>query len=311
MKSTPHITIANPCHEDWNTMTPAQQGRHCAACQKQVTDFTTMSDEQMLAFFTRSTESVMCGRFLPAQLNRELIAPTRKRHFPGILIKRIAATVLLLQSAVSAATAQQKDSVRVEQTDKKDTAILPQLPLQIKGRVTGILKEYRAGIALKIRGTDITTKTDRNGRFVLQLPDGFDSAKIIIEEDRSTPPITFSYYEVGHKQVPYSDIVAGKEIVLRSKPLIVSVAGNFPNPSVPSKPIDMPAVTGFTTMSTPRQQNTDLPILWTKDPRIALINFPKTSTLWKRLTAYWKGERSEIENLHLQTIKDKQANKRP
>ncbi|PQJ11709.1 hypothetical protein CJD36_007905 [Flavipsychrobacter stenotrophus] len=275
-----------------------------------MTDFTTMSDEQMPAFFAHSTDSVMCGRFLPAQLNRDLVAPISRSTIPGILIKRIAAMVLLVQSMVSAATAQQKDSVRVEQTDKKDTAILPQLPLQIKGRVTGILKEYRAGIALKIRGTDITTKTDRNGRFVLQLPDGFDSAKIIIEEDRSTPPYTFSYYEVMHKQVRYSDIAAGKEIVLSSKPLIVSVAGTFPNPSVPAKPIDVPAVTGFTTMTTPRQQTVDLPTLWTKDPRTTLMNFPKTSTVWKRLTAYWKGERSEIENLHLQAIKDKQTNKR-
>lgn len=292
-------------------MTPVQQGRHCAACQKQVTDFTTMNDEQMLTFFTRSTDSVMCGRFLPSQLSRDLISPTRIRSVPGILIKRIAAMALLVQSMVSAATAQQKDSVRVEQTDKKDTAILPQLPLQIKGRVTGIPKEYRSGIALKISGTDITTKTDRNGRFVLQLPEGFDSAKIIIEEDRSAPPYTFSYYEVGHKQVRYTDIATGKEIVLKCRPVVFLTSyGNFPNPLVPAKPIDTPAVTGFTTMTTPRQQNTDLPTLWTKDPRIALINFPKTSTVWKRLTAYWKGERSEIENLHLQAIKDKQTKKR-
>ena len=34
--------IPNPCHEDWNKMTPEDKGRHCSVCDKVVIDFTKM-----------------------------------------------------------------------------------------------------------------------------------------------------------------------------------------------------------------------------------------------------------------------------
>ena len=35
--------IAKPCHEDWNRMSPNDQGRHCAACEKTVVDLVPLS----------------------------------------------------------------------------------------------------------------------------------------------------------------------------------------------------------------------------------------------------------------------------
>ena len=43
------LTIPEPCHESWATMTPAAQGRHCAACAKTVVDFSRMTDAQVVA----------------------------------------------------------------------------------------------------------------------------------------------------------------------------------------------------------------------------------------------------------------------
>lgn len=68
------ITIPEPCHENWNNMTPAEQGRYCAVCSKEVKDFSNMNDEKMQIFLNKTSGKV-CGRFDTSQVNRELIAP--------------------------------------------------------------------------------------------------------------------------------------------------------------------------------------------------------------------------------------------
>jgi hypothetical protein len=64
------ITIPKPCHEDWNIMTPSEQGRHCNACCKTVTDFTAMSDEAVQQYFSKNKNEKLCGRFKNEQLSR-------------------------------------------------------------------------------------------------------------------------------------------------------------------------------------------------------------------------------------------------
>lgn len=69
-----NISIPNPCHEDWNTMTPDQTGRHCSICAKSVVDFTGMSDEAVKHFFLdRKANERICGRFKQTQLQRIVI----------------------------------------------------------------------------------------------------------------------------------------------------------------------------------------------------------------------------------------------
>jgi hypothetical protein len=72
-----HLEIPTPCHEDWNKMNPEAQGHFCNSCQKTVTDFTSMSDAQLIAFFKNPRPSV-CGRFNGEQLERDILMP-RKR----------------------------------------------------------------------------------------------------------------------------------------------------------------------------------------------------------------------------------------
>ena len=71
MKEQLYLSIPEPCHEDWNKMTPVEQGRHCAVCQKNVVDFTNEADEAIVDFFNNYNGSA-CGRFTDEQLNRPL-----------------------------------------------------------------------------------------------------------------------------------------------------------------------------------------------------------------------------------------------
>jgi hypothetical protein len=64
-----HLNIPEPCHENWQQMTPNEQGRHCLSCQKTVVDFTLMSDQEILNYISRATTSI-CGHFNNDQLNK-------------------------------------------------------------------------------------------------------------------------------------------------------------------------------------------------------------------------------------------------
>ncbi|WP_207632453.1 carboxypeptidase-like regulatory domain-containing protein [Foetidibacter luteolus] len=71
MKEKISLHVPTPCHEDWNKMTPTQQGRFCGSCAKQVVDFSLMTDQQVLNYF-RSNTGNTCGRFMGSQLQRPL-----------------------------------------------------------------------------------------------------------------------------------------------------------------------------------------------------------------------------------------------
>jgi hypothetical protein len=63
------IYIPEPCHENWGSMTPNEQGRFCGSCQKTVVDFTTFFAEDIQNYFTKHYGQKVCGRFKKQQLN--------------------------------------------------------------------------------------------------------------------------------------------------------------------------------------------------------------------------------------------------
>ncbi|MBA3683323.1 MAG: hypothetical protein H0W73_19470 [Bacteroidetes bacterium] len=64
------ISINEPCHENWDKMTPNDKGAFCLSCQKNVVDFSNKTITQIKDFFKKkeSNESV-CGRFDESQLD--------------------------------------------------------------------------------------------------------------------------------------------------------------------------------------------------------------------------------------------------
>lgn len=64
------INIAEPCHENWEGMSPNPQGKHCSKCDKTVYDFSRYTDSEIINFF--KTGPKVCGRFSDTQLGRDL-----------------------------------------------------------------------------------------------------------------------------------------------------------------------------------------------------------------------------------------------
>lgn len=68
MKTYYSISIPEPCHEDWNQMTPKDKGRFCDSCSKTVIDFTKMNTYEIQDFLSQNQENRICGHFKQTQL---------------------------------------------------------------------------------------------------------------------------------------------------------------------------------------------------------------------------------------------------
>ncbi|WP_052259402.1 hypothetical protein [Flavobacterium sp. KMS] len=67
------ISIPEPCHENWDKMTPAENGRFCISCSKTVVDFTRMLPDEVQHFFIANKNKSVCGRFKNSQLENVTI----------------------------------------------------------------------------------------------------------------------------------------------------------------------------------------------------------------------------------------------
>lgn len=97
------ISVPTPCHENWDAMSPREQGRHCAQCDHVVADLTTATDAQLVALFT-SDSKPKCARFDPRQLDRALGAAEKQQQSR---LPAAAFTSLLAVAAGHEALAQQ------------------------------------------------------------------------------------------------------------------------------------------------------------------------------------------------------------
>ncbi|MDB5197393.1 MAG: hypothetical protein JWP88_1764 [Flaviaesturariibacter sp.] len=72
-----NLSIPEPCHQSWNDMSPTGTGRYCGSCQKEVIDFTHMSESQLIAYF-KQPKGATCGRFHTDQLGHDLTVPPKR-----------------------------------------------------------------------------------------------------------------------------------------------------------------------------------------------------------------------------------------
>jgi hypothetical protein len=119
------LTIPKPCHENWDNMTPVQQGKFCGSCQKQVVDFSDMSDRQVAEFFKKPSTGSICGRFMTDQLDRSIEIP--KKRIPWLkYFFQFALPAFLVSIKASAQKTQ--GTVAITKT-VKDTTKIPKYPV--------------------------------------------------------------------------------------------------------------------------------------------------------------------------------------
>lgn len=178
------LGIPEPCHENWNNMKPEEKGRFCNSCQKTVMDFRDMSDRQLAEFFKKPAGSV-CGRFNADQLNREIQIP--RKHIPWVKYFFQFSLPAFLFSMKAAAqgrvVVQEKTSIqektgfssagnKIQLIENSSDSIPKNNRIVLKGFITDETGRAVEKASITIKGTNIGTLTDENGKFSLACSSG-------------------------------------------------------------------------------------------------------------------------------------------
>jgi len=62
------FSVPNPCNENWNGMSPKDNGLYCNSCQKVVIDFTNKTKEEIINYINANARQKMCGTFKTSTL---------------------------------------------------------------------------------------------------------------------------------------------------------------------------------------------------------------------------------------------------
>ena len=205
MKKTKSIIVSvpKPCSENWDKMTPAERGRHCASCNKTVIDFSAFTDRELFDFISKNTGSV-CGRLSPYQVNRPIVSYEQNN---SSLWQRIMMGTALVTSMAACNESPNNSQTIPPQTSQLNT------DSGKKKSNTGLENNYISGrmideksgwhishLAIRIKGTKYYAVTDTTGNFKISVPDSIIGKKIklAIDEDSLYEIMPYSYREIEY-----------------------------------------------------------------------------------------------------------------
>jgi len=219
-----YLSIADPCHEDWNKMTPVEQGRFCSSCQKNVVDFTMQTDEEIISFFN-NYNGTACGRFTDEQLDR----PIQKIELkPASSFLKYAAG-LLLPAFLFATKA--KGQFKDQLTKVTCEPTKPDLGQMLSGKVGFISLDHKStsfhitgrvideatnepvvGVSIMIKGTNQGVVTDDKGSYSIFIP----SKKSVLQ-----------YSSIGYemKEIKANVLNRANDVVVKMKAATMGMLG--------------------------------------------------------------------------------------
>lgn len=173
------ISIPKSCPEHWSGMQQVAGGSYCLSCQKKVTDFTAFNQEAIQDWFLLHQNEKICGRFYSRQL------VVQAEHLPKVDVwitlrtKILAASVLIfpftLKASGSLTKKQAIEAAPVTDRSSHSQRFNQQIELAdsirtIKGIVLDkATNEVIPGAVVKIKGTNIKSSSDINGKFQISL----------------------------------------------------------------------------------------------------------------------------------------------
>lgn len=212
-KETPiKLEIPKPCTENWNSMSPTEKGRHCEKCATIVTDFSKMSDGDIINFLAEGKGSG-CGNFKNSQINRSIQKDLPVKHYGQGFIPALfsAAFSLFIHQNASA----QDHSTKLEGTEYVTPIATENIEVGVKSAsptsISGVIvsAEDKEGVPFAliwIEGTKVGMQTDFDGNFSIDIPPGMTLDEIVLVAS-----------SLGFKQVSFCpQRTAGLEIKLEN-----------------------------------------------------------------------------------------------
>ena len=252
------LSIPTPCHEDWDNMTPVARGKFCGSCQKQVVDFSNMSDREIAQFFKNPSIGSVCGRFMQDQLERNIEIPKKRipwvRYFfqmvtPAFLVSMRATAqgkvkLNTTSSAFSSCSKTTGEMIPIkEKTLIADTLLMPPnkrdepiILLQAKPRISN---ESVSQIRLQSKNNFQDTITLPEVIFVsyssIKGKVSMGTTSIVVKDSSVSIPLQNELIGgvVGGISVcRYSDIKMQKDSIIRKifNPIVLKKFKVFPNP---------------------------------------------------------------------------------
>ena len=115
------LHINEPCTENWESMTTAEQGKFCKQCNKTVFDFTTATDTEIVKHIEKMKDEMFCGRFEENQLDRWIEKSDIKTTNPRLY--RFLISFMLLGAGQSSQAQTTSPQENVEAKKKVDSLL--------------------------------------------------------------------------------------------------------------------------------------------------------------------------------------------
>ena len=169
------ISIPTPCHQKWSDLTPVSGGGFCTSCQKEVIDFTGLSENEIGRYL--STSGGVCGRFRKEQLKTPYLLKESTRIRPGISLIKAGVIGAFLMLMIKPTLAQEKtqkqktEVVQEKQNDLTKSASAENDEYWIEGSIQDKYDHSAIpGANLSLRGTAHGTTSDADGYFRFPVP---------------------------------------------------------------------------------------------------------------------------------------------
>jgi hypothetical protein len=198
-------------------MTPTTAGRHCAACQKTVVDFTHKTDAEILAAL-RHAAGETCGRLRADQLGRPLVVPTSAPRWRAWLGAALAAGSVLSASKASAQTSSRHASGRpapvASQPTNRANNVVTGAPMLLLDNGPAVLRgtvidstshDPIPGVTVLLKNTTTGVSTDASGAF---------SLSVAVE----AAPVHLVFSSIGY--------VSEERVVVPGQPISVALAAD-------------------------------------------------------------------------------------
>ncbi|MGN6179524.1 MAG: carboxypeptidase-like regulatory domain-containing protein [Mucilaginibacter sp.] len=171
------VTIPKPCHQAWQAMAPVSNGRYCQSCCKTVTDFTAMSNDEIIMYL--SSNMNVCGRINDRQLNNVNAALSLDSRPFFRKWSLVALVIGLLSFVDNEVKAQDRPAQYITSLRLMPILSTPNHELyKITGDIRNNEGEVIPGANILVYGTGAKAVTKNDGSFAIDIPASGDTLMV-------------------------------------------------------------------------------------------------------------------------------------